>query len=157
MKHQLIQIDPLKRVSTPIGGFPPLRNVSEGQEISAPDGHAYVPVLNKPAATAGKRAVKKLTEESDGWELVDFNEPPISEPKIKVTQLQLRLAILQTGIISLDALDQAIVSKGPEAEARWDYAPTIPIDHPLVLELANELNLGDEQVEELFKTASLIT
>lgn len=154
MKYQLITLNPLERASQAVGGFPPVREVAEGQEIGSPEGHAYVPVINKPEVPAGKKAVKKLTEESDGWELVDLSESETQKSKIEVTQLQLRLAILQTDILSLETLEQAIVSKGAEAQTRWNFAATIPIDHPLVLELAAALNLDDDEIEEIFLTAA---
>jgi len=153
MKHQLITINPLKRVSKPVGGFPAVREVAEGQEISSPEGYAYVPVLDKPDAPNGKRAVKKLTEESDGWEIVDAPQAPVAQ---EVTPLQLRLAILNGDVLSLEELDTAIASQGAEAQIRWNYAPYIPINHPLVLEIKDTLNLTDDQVEEIFIEASQI-
>ena len=75
MKHQLIKIKPLERVSKPVGGFPAVREVAEGQEIMTPEGHAYVPLLERPDAPEGKRVVRRLTAESDGWELIDTDEP----------------------------------------------------------------------------------
>jgi hypothetical protein len=153
MKHQLITINPLERVSKPVGGFPAVRGVAEGQEISSPEGYAYVPVIEKPDAPNGKRAVKKLTLESDGWEIVDA---PLATAVQEVTPLQLRLAILNGDILSLEQLDAAIASKGAEAQIRWNYAPSIPINHPLVVELKAAFGLTDDQVEQIFIEASQI-
>ena len=153
MKYQLIQINPLERAYKPVGGFPAVREVAEGQEISFPEGHAYVPVLDKPDAPEGKMAVKKLTLESDGWEIVDAPEAIVAQ---EVTPLQLRLAILNGDILSLEQIDSAIASKGAEAQIRWNYAPSIRIDHPLVIEIKDALNLTDDQLEAIFIEASQI-
>ena len=153
MKYQLIQINPLERASKPVGGFPAVREVAEGQEIGSPEGYAYVPVLDKPDTPEGKFALKKLTEESDGWEIVDAHQAPVIQ---EVTPLQLRLSILNGDILSLEQLDAAIASKGAEAQIRWNYAPSIPINHPLVVELKAAFGLSDDQVEQIFSDAAQI-
>jgi|TARA_B100001093_G_scaffold197398_1_gene189695 hypothetical protein len=153
MKHQLIKINPLERASSPIGGFPPIRQLAKGQEFSSPDGYTYVPIMEKPEVPDGKEVIRNLTKESDTWEIVDSSQNLVFQ---EVSRLQLRLAIINSDILNLEDLDAAISSKGTEAKVRWDHADFIPVDHPLVIELKNDFNLSDEQVDTIFIEASQI-
>ena len=66
--HQLIRLSPLIRVTRPVGGFPAQRSTGNPADWTAPEGHAYVPILDRPDHDpATQRIVPHLTTESDGW------------------------------------------------------------------------------------------
>lgn len=68
MSYQLIQISPLQRVRNSVGGFPPKRSHAG---TKAPEGHKYVPIEDKPDYDSATQTIqRKLTADSDGWEIV---------------------------------------------------------------------------------------
>ena len=71
MKLQLITLSPVALVTQPVGGYLPQRTVAEGQEITAPAGRAYVPILDPPAYDfRTHRLERSTTLEGDGWQIV---------------------------------------------------------------------------------------
>lgn len=79
MKLQLITLSPIALVTQPVGGYLPQRTIVEGQEITAPEGHAYVPVLEQPAYdTQTHRLERSTTLEGDGWQIVELTEEELA-------------------------------------------------------------------------------
>lgn len=82
---------------------------------------------------------------------------PVEVPT-KVTMRQARLALLQEGL--LDDTEALIASlEGPEGQAvriEWDYSSEVHRHKPFVQSLGSQLGLDDEQLDQLFITASQI-
>lgn len=113
-----------------------------------------------------------LTEENkdehqypvDGWYWFENLDAAIaafaakSKPINTVTLRQAKLALLQAGLLSqVDSVIAALT--GPEGDAariEWQYANDVDRNSPLVQSLGTALNLTNEQLDELFATASTL-
>jgi hypothetical protein len=69
-----------------------------------------------------------------------------------VSPRQARLALARIGL--LDQVEAAVQEAGQEAVIWWDYASQYDRSNPLLLELAQILNLPDSLVDNLFIVAS---
>ncbi|MBP0492882.1 hypothetical protein [Roseomonas indoligenes] len=95
----------------------------------------------------------------EGW-LYDgstFSEPPHAEAPqdpvpASITPRQARLALLQAGL--LDEVDAAVAAAGRAAQLEWEYATVVERSGTLVESLAAGIPLTDQQVDNLFRTAS---
>lgn len=77
--HQLIQLDPLARVTVAIGGFAPTRPIPRETPWTAPEGYAYVPVIDRPDYDPETQHCERtLTAEEDGWTVRDLNEEELA-------------------------------------------------------------------------------
>lgn len=86
------------------------------------------------------------------WKIDDF--PPVSLVPRSVTPLQARKVLRLLGF--LDELDALLEESTPEVRDTWEYATSIDRTHPLIEELANELGLSDEDVDNLFIHAATL-
>ena len=77
-------------------------------------------------------------------------ETPIIIPT-SITMRQCRLELLAQGV--LDQVN-ALIEGNAEAQIEWEYATTIERSNMLVTTMQNALNLTDEQVDEMFLSAS---
>lgn len=82
---------------------------------------------------------------------------PVIVPS-KVTMRQARLALLQADL--LDQVETLLQSmEGPEGQAariEWDYSSEVNRYKPFVQSLGSQLGLTDEELDQLFITASQI-
>lgn len=97
-----------------------------------------------------------------GWRLdgSTWIEPvPILPPVIPVTvtPLQASIAMMQAG--KLDELNAYMASESvdPIAKLAWEKATSFVRDSPLLLQIASELGWSEQELDELFDAASLIT
>ena len=67
-----------------------------------------------------------------------------------------RLALLAAShLAAVNAAIEAMESDaGEDARIEWEYATTIKRDHPLVAAMQQALGLSDQQLDDLFVTAS---
>jgi hypothetical protein len=80
--------------------------------------------------------------------------PPAPVPD-EVTNFQARAALIAAGLF--DAVDAAVRARpSPIALQAWDYANTIKRHGALVTEVAAELDLTEQQLDDLFRAAALI-
>lgn len=70
----------------------------------------------------------------------------------EVTPLQMRLALHGAGL--LNAVEAHVDSLGPTARMAWEYSVTIPRGHALIAAMADALELGAPQVDDLFRAAA---
>lgn len=87
-----------------------------------------------------------------------LNPTPVVVVPERVTMRQARLALLQAGL--LDDTEALIASlEGPEGQAariEWDYSSEVHRHKPFVQSLGTQLGFTDEQLDQLFITASQI-
>jgi hypothetical protein len=100
-----------------------------------------------------------------GWTLIDVDgaphyspvtvdAPPAAVPEV-VTNFQARAALMGAGLF--DAVDQAIKNSGnPVAVQAWEYANEVTRGGALVSEMAVQLAISDEAMDDLFRAAAVI-
>lgn len=91
------------------------------------------------------------------WEDGEWIAPPEPEPAPSVAVVSMRrarLAMLQAGI--LDDVTAAVEQAGAAAQIEWEYAVEVRRDHPLIVALAAQLEMSDENVDALFEAAAQI-
>lgn len=91
------------------------------------------------------------------WEVVEAALPAEPVPTV-VSMRQARLALLAVGL--LDQVAAAIASmpgvEGQQARIEWEYAQEVRRDWPVVVAIGDALELGDEQLDALFRAAALM-
>lgn len=160
MKHQLINND-LTRVTRPIKGWLPQREVAEGQEITAPPGHRYVPILDRPEAGTGydpatQRIERHTTLEADGWRVIDLTPEEIRARSVpgSVTRRQLFLVLASLDPpITRDGI-RAMLAGNELGLIEFEEAISFERNHPLIGQLAAALGLDDAAVDSLFTQAA---
>lgn len=104
----------------------------------------------------GASDLVQMTEEEVDIHLAP-KEPEVVVPS-KVTMRQARLALLGAGL--LDDVETLLSSlEGPEGQAariEWDYSSEVHRHKPFVQSLGSQLGLTEEQLDQLFITASQI-
>lgn len=97
-----------------------------------------------------------LAEEAlanDHADVLAFRAP--ATPRV-CDMAQARLALLQAGL--LDQVQAAIEAMpgvdGQAARIAWEYRSTVRRDSPLVLALAAQLDLSEQQLDDLFAAAA---
>ena len=89
-------------------------------------------------------------------QVVPEPEPPAPNPVPEVVSMfQCRAVLMIHGLF--DTVDAAMKAAGGINEQAWEYATEVRRDSPLVLAMAQQLNLTDEQVDQLFIEAAQIT
>ena len=78
--------------------------------------------------------------------------PPVPQ---SVSRFQARAALLGAGLLA--SIEAAIAQADPVAQLAWSDAQEFRRDSPTVLAISAGLGLTDEQLDELFRTASTIT
>jgi len=68
-----------------------------------------------------------------------------------VSMRQARLALLQSGL--LDSVETFMLSAPAATKIEWEYATEVNRNYGLVLALAAQLNLSEEDIDNLFITA----
>jgi hypothetical protein len=91
----------------------------------------------------------------DGWYWFNSeilaNDFFVNDSKNFVTQRQLRLGLLQSGI-DPDTIT-AMLSSNKEASIEWNYATTIDREHPLVIQMGLALGKTSKEIDDLFRLA----
>lgn len=91
------------------------------------------------------------------WNGEEFLPPEeIKEIPNTVTMRQARLALLQSGLLSMvnEAIETLDGEMGDLARIEWNYSSTVTRDHSLVNLMADEIGLSPEQLDELFILAA---
>lgn len=88
------------------------------------------------------------------WVGGEWIAPPAPVPAA-VTPLQARLALSAAGLLA--RVDQAATAAGGDVLLAWQYSSTVERGSPFVVSLAEALELTDEQVDDLFRSAATIT
>jgi hypothetical protein len=91
----------------------------------------------------------------DGWYWFNSeilaNDFFVNDSKNFVTQRQLRLGLLQSGI-DPDTIT-AMLSSNKAASIEWNYATTIDRQHPLVIQMGSALGKTSKEIDDLFRLA----
>jgi hypothetical protein len=70
----------------------------------------------------------------------------------KITLLQGRLALRQAGLI--DQANTAVQASTPDVQDMWEYSATLDRQNPTLIKLAQQLNLSDPEIDQLFIAAA---
>lgn len=85
---------------------------------------------------------------------------PVIEPSVPavVSMRQARLAFLGAGLLGAveSGIDGLPEPDRSAARIEWEYATELRRDHPLIAALAPALELGEQQIDELFIAAAQI-
>jgi hypothetical protein len=86
--------------------------------------------------------------------IIDEYETDAVVPAI-ISMRQCRLGLLQRGwLADVEALMDA--TNNIAAKIEWEYATEVRRDHPLVAEIALQLNLSEQDIDELFVTSEFL-
>lgn len=104
----------------------------------------------------GQASGKVIQLDQDGNPIL-VDPPLINVIPSVVTMRQARLALLSTGFLDdVNAVLNAIADESQRQAAivEWEYAATVDRDSKLVTNLASALQLDNQQLDELFISAS---
>jgi hypothetical protein len=116
----------------------------------------YVLVANKPTIT--ETQIVNWNSETLSWDVRDKTEQEIYSEWVltvprSVTMRQARLALFRAGL--LEQVDSAIQAQAEStAKIEWEYAQTVDLNSDLVQGLSQQLQLTEQQLYDLFITAS---
>ena len=82
--------------------------------------------------------------------------PPPAPPVTQVTAYQAKIQLSRAGLYD-SVVTTVNTSDNPELKIAWEVATSFERNSPFILALQPELGLTDEQVDDLFQQASLIT
>ena len=156
--HQLIQLNPLSRVTVAIGGFAPTRPIPRETPWTAPEGYAYVPVIDRPDYDpATQHRERTLTAEEDGWTVRDLTEEELAAripapPEIIGVS---KLTIMRRLGAKWAVLKAILASLPDDVQDAWNLAQEIKSDDPLFVANSAFLQAALELTEEEF--AALLT
>ena len=151
--HQLIQLDPLARVTVAIGGFAPTRPIPRETEWTAPDGYAYVPVIDRPDYDPEtQHRERTLTAEEDGWTIRDLTAEELAAripapPEIIGAS---KLTIMRRLGPKWATLKAILASLPDDVQDAWNLAQEIKSDDPLFVANSAFLQAALELTEEEF-------
>lgn len=93
----------------------------------------------------------------EGEAILPYVAPPAPVPEV-VTMRQARLALLGAGLLSsVNAAIASLPSPQKEAaEVEWEYAAVVHRNSGLVPAMAQALGMTEQQIDELFITASAL-
>lgn len=96
-----------------------------------------------------------LDTDYSGYRLVvwEMEEPPVSVPD-SVTPRQVRLLLLQQNLLA--DVETMIAQQDEATKITWEFASEFRRDDPLLNQLALNLNLTQEQLDQFFIAASQI-
>lgn len=90
----------------------------------------------------------------------DYSPEPEPEPLIPLTQRQIRLALLQIGILDqVRPKLEEVFDGDPRKQAaliEWDYASEIEVSNPLVELLRSSFGMTEEEKENLWRIAQTL-
>lgn len=167
--YQLIQINPLQKLSKypdESKGYPGTLKLQEGRMPPTLDaGYKYVPVEETPTYNSEtQKVVPLLTEEKNGWRVVDLSQEEIREKRIapfrEIEAWQAKAALMAQGRLddvqqAIDALPEGI--QKIKIKAMWDHNAIFRIDSPNITAMAELVGFTNDEVEALFQFgASLV-
>lgn len=121
----------------------------------------YLPEPADPVPE-GKIVTGQSVQRVDGvvkWVHELDDAPPVSpEVPAVVSMRQARLALLGAGLLGAveSGIDGLPEPDRSAARIEWEYATELRRDHPLIVSLALQLDLSEQQVDALFIAASQI-
>lgn len=116
--------------------------VIDGVEMTVPD-------------DMGNRHRQMIAEwEAQGNTIEPYVPPPPQVPAA-VSMFQARAVLMAHGLY--DTVDAALKAAGGVHLLAWEYATEVRRNSPLVADMARQLGLTDEQVDDLFIQAAQIT
>lgn len=117
--------------------------------------YGWIPFTADPSDVAAHgRAIFAMASEMNPAAYVE-PEPQNIVPQ-EVSRFQARAALLQTGL--LETADLAVAASGdPFLQLAWKEATTFPRTSPGIAALAPALGLTDDDLDDLFRAAALIT
>ena len=77
---------------------------------------------------------------------------PVQVAASSVTPRQIRLALSQMGLRS--TVEQAVASGNQDLKDWWEYALEVERNHPLIVSMATQLNVTEQQLDGLFTLAA---
>lgn len=86
------------------------------------------------------------------WASNNEPDPPLQPFIASVTPRQAKLALLGAGL--LDQVEAAVAASDKATQISWEYAIEFRRSEPLINDLGKQLGLTDEQIDQLFITAS---
>ena len=94
-----------------------------------------------------------LNVEYSGYMLTEWmmDEPPPRVPEV-ITPRQLRIVLLQQGL--LPQVEAMVTSADAATQITWEYATEFRRNHEMLIAMAAQLGMTDEQLDHLFITAS---
>ncbi len=105
--------------------------------------------------------MKDLLIESNGAAtLVDYTQDQIDAQAAKraavvprsVLPRAFRLALNEAGL--RDAVETAVAGADQTTKDTWEYANSIERHHPLMISMAAQLKISDQQLDDLFRLAA---
>lgn len=89
---------------------------------------------------------------------VDPNPAPLPLVPVSVSTRQARMALLRAGLLAnvVTIIASMEGEAGDEARIEWEYATELRRDHFLIKALGAALNLSEDQIDDLFRTAAAI-
>lgn len=87
----------------------------------------------------------------NGEEVIVY-DPPTLPSILVVTPRQARLALLNAGL--LEQVESLVDSIGGATKITWEYATEVRSDDPLIISLAAQVPLTEQQLIDLFEEAS---
>lgn len=106
-----------------------------------------LPTLSEGVWTISWKTVKKTKEEID-------NDIFIRRDSMVVSPLQAKIALQRAGL--LDSVEKVVSNGNIEIKLAWNNATEFRRLSPIIQNLATELNLSDEQLDNLFASAMTI-
>ncbi|MCK1742170.1 hypothetical protein IVA80_15200 [Bradyrhizobium sp. 139] len=85
--------------------------------------------------------------------IVGYEASPSIVPQ-SVTPRQARLALLGAGL--LDQVESTVTAAGGATYITWGYATEFLRSDPLIVQIGASLGLTDQQIDDLFRTASTL-
>jgi hypothetical protein len=81
-------------------------------------------------------------------------EPPAPPPVTQITMRQCRLQLLASDL--LDDVEALITQADKAVQIEWEYATTVQRDSELVVTIGSELGLTEQDIDQMFKSASVL-
>lgn len=163
MTHQLIHIPTLTAVTRAIGGYLPQRTVAEGQVITAPEDHAYVPILERPDFDPAKqRIIRSTTLEGRGWVVVDLTEEELAARNAPPSSLRAWQAKAVLSMANLLEPAEQVIAGLPEPQktvvtSAWQNNSDFDRESQTIITLAAALGLTSEQLDDMFRQGAALT
>jgi hypothetical protein len=105
-------------------------------------------------AVGGNRHYREVLDWVEAGGVIEPYEAPPPPPVTTVTPRQARLALSAAGL--LPTVEAMIAAADPATKITWEYATEFDRNNPLIIALGAQLNLTEEQIDNLFVTASTL-
>jgi hypothetical protein len=111
---------------------------------------SYVPVAPGNSDYARIQELVALNE----LIIAPYNPPAPPPPVTQITMRQCRLQLLSVGL--LDDVETLITQADKAVQIEWEYATTVQRDSELVVTIGSELGLTEQDIDQMFKSASAL-